>query len=53
MTSGNSSSMRKKMRIGVIMTYIYRNILFHTSDIDYSNVVWKKLKNMFDKIDKN
>jgi len=39
--------------VGVIMTYISRDIHFHTSMVNYPNVVWKKLMTLFDKTNEN
>lgn len=35
------------------MTYISRDIFFHISGINSINVVWKKMKTLFDKIYKS
>jgi hypothetical protein len=35
--------------VGVVTTYISREIHFHTSGIDCQNNFWKKLNTMFDK----
>ena len=40
----------KDEAIGVIMTYISRDINFHTSRIDYPHVVWSKLNSFFYKV---
>jgi hypothetical protein len=44
---------KKDEVVGVMLTYIYREIHFHTSEINLLNQVWKKLKTMFDKIDES
>jgi len=38
---------KKDEVVGVITTYISREIRFHTSGIDCPNNVWKKLKTLF------
>ena len=44
---------KKDEAIGVIMTYILREIFFHTCGIDYPCEVWNKLKGRFDKVDES
>jgi len=44
---------RKDEVLGVITTYIFREIHFHTSGNDYPNKLWKKIKNLFDKTDES
>jgi len=39
--------------VGVIMTYIYREIFFHTSGVDCPHEVWKKMKYLFDRVDES
>jgi len=39
--------------VRVIITYISREIFFHTSGINYPNQVWKKLKTLFNKNDES
>jgi hypothetical protein len=41
----------KDEALGVITTYISREIRFHTTGIDFPHEVWKKLKSLFDKVD--
>jgi len=41
---------KKDEAIGVITTYISREICFHTSRIDGPHEFWNKLKVMFDKV---
>ena len=45
---------RKKNEIGgVIMTYISQEIWFYTSGIDCFHEVWRKMRSLFDKVDKS
>jgi len=44
---------KKDEVVVVIMAYISREIYFHTSSINYLNVVWKKMKTLFDKTHEN
>ena len=44
---------KKDEVVGLISTYISREICFHTSNIDCPHQGWKKLKTPFDKIDKS
>jgi hypothetical protein len=37
--------------VGVIMTYILREIHFHISGIKFPHKVWNKLKSLFDRVD--
>ena len=41
---------KKNEVVGIIMTYISRDINFHTSRIDYPHVVWSKLNSFFYKV---
>jgi hypothetical protein len=40
----------KDDNIGVMTTYILRDIWFHLSGIHYRNEEWNKLKKLFDKV---
>ena len=39
--------------VGVIRTYILWEVLFHTNGIDFLHEVSKKMKYLFDKVDKS
>jgi hypothetical protein len=41
---------KKDEVVGVIMTYILREIRFHLSGIDCPHQVWKKIKLLFDRV---
>ena len=45
-----SIDVKKDEVVGVIMTYISREIHFHTSVINYPHAVWTKLNTFFNKI---
>ena len=44
---------KKDEVVGVITTYISREIRFHSSRIDYPYEIWKKLKSLFDKVNES
>ena len=44
---------KKYEAIGIITTYISRDIYLHTSKIDCPHEAWKKMKLLLDKIDKS
>ena len=45
-----SIDVKKDEDVGVITTYILREICFHTSGMDYSHDVWTKLNSMFNNV---
>ena len=45
-----SFDVKKYKVVGVIMTYILREIQFHTSGIDYPHSIWNKMKTLFNAI---
>lgn len=44
---------KKDEAIRVITTYISWEIRFHTNEIDCAHAIWKKLKSLFDTVDKS
>jgi hypothetical protein len=44
---------KKDEAVGVIMTYISREIRFHINGIDFPHQVWKKMKSLFDQVDES
>ena len=47
----NFSINRKNVEVmGIIMTYILRDIFFHTREINCPHVIWTKMKTLFNKI---
>jgi hypothetical protein len=45
--------MKKDDVVGVITTYILREIHFHLSGIDFLHQFWKKIKTLFAQVDEN
>jgi hypothetical protein len=44
---------KKDEVVGVIRTYISREIWFHLSGIDFPHRVWMKLKSLFDRVNES
>jgi hypothetical protein len=44
---------KKDEVVGVITTYILREIQFHLSGINFPHQVWKNLKSLFDQVDES
>jgi len=44
---------KKDEAVGVIMTYISREIQFHISGIDFPHQFWRNLNSLFDRVDES